>query len=526
MQRGDVGWVAVSADGVAHLHATRPATDLAVATYNPYGRVTAVSEAFEESHGEAARRAFAFRKAPSAIVRRLLALCGTLVAVSVAAYTYDRWRNAYVSAAACVVIQVLVLGGTAEQVRHSVLVQMSVSSDRPLTSRTRRYIAEDAAELLGVQKWRVTPSSSSIGLFTLDVLTDAALELPPGQVVLRRASSRGPVRARFLSAVPVTVRSGGAKQSGMWSEFDAFTACVPDEAAACAEGKRPGTRRKRRVCTPPENGGAPCEGEAEVVEACEAECSCVPATGECDASCHRVDTDAKCRTTRRACDTGACLPCQYDADEFEPCGAECTKRERVLTGGSARECKGPEHPCTLGECTGACDPSACCAAPAELFERGGDRRCVVWGACKLHAEGSTRTPWCVDGALPGQKQAASCVDADGQPCTVDDVPCDAPCVRGGGAWSKWTPRGDVVVRERETCVAEGLTSLDCDGDAVETLPVQRTHTPCEDPFFESEGRCVTCDPGTYRDAHTGACTPCPSAQAPACIAECKRLCPH
>ena len=55
MQRGDVGWVAVSADGVAHLHATRPATDLAVATYDPYGRVTAVSETFEESHGGADR---------------------------------------------------------------------------------------------------------------------------------------------------------------------------------------------------------------------------------------------------------------------------------------------------------------------------------------------------------------------------------------------------------------------------------------------------------------------------------------
>merc|ERR1711962_1350531 len=112
---------------------------------------------------------------------------------------------------------------------------------------------------------------------------------------------------------------GSSPVDGSWGAWTAWTSC----SATCDWG----TRQRKRTCTPPQQGGQPCEGEATQTEDCRAK-NC-PVDGQwlewgewstCLGSC-----DSASRSRGRACTAPAFngRPCWGDNLDTEECDLHC-----------------------------------------------------------------------------------------------------------------------------------------------------------------------------------------------------------
>merc|ERR1711962_1091728 len=112
---------------------------------------------------------------------------------------------------------------------------------------------------------------------------------------------------------------GSSPVDGSWAAWTAWTSC----SATCDWG----TRQRKRSCTPPQQGGQPCEGEATQTEDCRAK-NC-PVDGQwlewgswsmCLGSC-----DSASRSRGRACTAPAFngRPCSGDNLDTEECDLHC-----------------------------------------------------------------------------------------------------------------------------------------------------------------------------------------------------------
>merc|ERR1719284_1913786 len=112
---------------------------------------------------------------------------------------------------------------------------------------------------------------------------------------------------------------GSSRVDGSWGGWTAWTSC----SATCDWG----TRQRKRTCTPPQQGGQSCEGEATQTEDCRAK-NC-PVDGQwlewgswstCLGSC-----DSASRSRGRACTAPAFngRPCRGDNLDTEECDLHC-----------------------------------------------------------------------------------------------------------------------------------------------------------------------------------------------------------
>merc|ERR1711962_537042 len=203
---------------------------------------------------------------------------------------------------------------------------------------------------------------------------------------------------------------GSSPVDGSWGAWTAWTSC----SATCDWG----TRQRKRTCTPPQQGGQPCEGDATQTEDCRAK-NC-PVDGQwlewgswstCLGSC-----DSASRSRGRACTAPAFngRPCRGDNLDTEECDLHCPEWTEwapwsscsVSCGGGSRS---RDRNCTLDSDSNG------------LFARMGSERMSSIGG------------WPTVMTCPGEPSEME---------TCGDEECPAPCNTSGGCQCGMRRPGD------------------------------------------------------------------------------------
>nr|XP_040563549.1 SCO-spondin-like isoform X6 [Lepeophtheirus salmonis] len=336
--------------------------------------------------------------------------------------------------------------------------------------------------------------------------------------------------------------NGGLPCNGNREEIQAcntFVSCSVDGAwaqwgfwSSCSSSCTGGTQSRQRNCDHPENGGLPCHGNREEIQACNTFVSC-SVDGKwtqwgfwssCSSSCtggsqtrqrecdHPQNGGFPCHGNReesQACNIN--IPCPSNAEwsnwrEWSTCSVTCSggfhtrDRECHLRSPGDRPCVGVKSE------TNSCNQHISCHGPSRWSQWS------YWSLCSVSCNGGVRT----------RSRACDIVHFNGLPCEGNNEethPCnvDVQCPIDG-QWAQWgywsscsvTCGGGTQHRER-ICKTPRFGGIFCSGQSLESHSCNQQ--PCFSfgewsQWFYWSSCSVTCGDGSrsrHRSCSTNQC---------------------